>query len=75
MEVSPSVPAGEDYFLHVLTATGVATASPEPAVLEETATELGVRVGRMSVRFGKQLLGGHIEVDGQRRPLSGTIKL
>ena len=73
LEVSPSLPARADYFLHVLTAADATVDSVEPAKMEETDDEVRVQVGRVVVSFDKADVGGYIEIDGRRRPLAEDI--
>ncbi|MFC1716914.1 heparinase II/III family protein [Candidatus Poribacteria bacterium] len=56
IEISPSEPASEDYFLHVLTATDADTASVEQATVQTEGQDIVVTVGETKVRLGKDVL-------------------
>lgn len=73
IEVSPSQPAGTDYFLHVLTATDATVDSLQPAVLEETDREVRVRVGKAAISFDKDRVAGSAEIAGHRRSFADRI--
>jgi len=64
VEVSPSRPAAADYFLHVLTATDATVETVPPATLEETGGQVRVRVGKATMAFEKNNVGGSIEIAG-----------
>ena len=78
IEVTPSRPAKTDYFLHVLTAVDATVDSIAPAVLEEavggkTGGPIRVRVGKASVSFDRDKVGGYVEIAGRRRALATGI--
>jgi lysophospholipase L1-like esterase len=66
IEVSPPQPARVDYFLHVLTATDTAVESIQPAILEETDSEVRVRLHDANIVFDKNSTAGSIEIAGRR---------
>jgi hypothetical protein len=74
IEVSPTIAATEDYFLHVLTATDAGVASVPVRTVEETAELLRVRVGDVTISFAKGRTGGTIQLAGQDHPLAESVK-
>ncbi|MBC8876861.1 MAG: heparinase II/III family protein [Planctomycetes bacterium] len=73
IEISPPEPAREDYFLHVLTATDSTVESVPMPVLEETDSEVRIRVGKTTISFDKSKVAGSIEIAGHRQPFPGGI--
>ena len=64
VEVSPSVPAAVDYFLHVLTAVDSTISKVPQAVAEVTDTEVAVTIGEATLVFTTAEVGGAIEISG-----------
>jgi hypothetical protein len=73
VEVSPSKPAVADYFLHVLTATDATVETVPAAALEETDDQVRIRVGKATISFEKNNVGGSVEIAGHRRAFSDGI--
>jgi hypothetical protein len=66
MEISPSVPAAVDHFVHVLTVTDGLTHTVPAAALQDAADHVMVTVGRATIRFNKAEVGGRIELSGSK---------
>ena len=60
IEISPSQPQKEDFFLHVLTAVDATVESVPRAELKETADKIWVRVGGATVWFEKDGTGADV---------------
>ena len=73
MEVSPSKPAEADYFLHVLTATDATVETAQAATLEETEGQIRIHVGKTTIWYEKNNVGGSIEFAGRRQPFQDGI--
>ncbi len=73
VEISPSKPTEEDYFLHVLTATEASAASVPQAVATANATSVRVKIADIGITFSKAAAGGSIEISGKRRELAKTV--
>lgn len=61
IEVSPSAPHTEDFFLHVLTAVDSTVESVPPGELKETPDRVWVRVGGVTLCFAKEGSGADVE--------------
>ncbi|MBN1422223.1 MAG: hypothetical protein JXP34_25840, partial [Planctomycetes bacterium] len=73
IEVSPSRPAADDLFLHVLTATDATVESVPRATADAGATRVTVKVGDATIAFDRAAAGGEISIGGQPgRQLRGT---
>lgn len=73
IEISPSRQATVDYFLHVLTATDANTASVEKAAALLQGREVIVTLGRTSITFTTDEVGGSIEISGRRTNFANKI--
>jgi hypothetical protein len=73
VEVSPSKPAEADYFLHVLTATDATVETAQAATLEETEGQIRIHVGKTTIWYEKNNVGGSIEFAGRRQPFPDGI--
>jgi hypothetical protein len=62
VEISPTEPAQEDFFLHVLTAADAATDSVPQATLQANGDQLTVHLGAATVRFNKSQSAAEVEI-------------
>ncbi len=73
VEVSPTKPAREDFFLHVLTTVDSGTENVPVASVEEKGSQVRVRIGDYAVLFEKTKDGGAVVLNGQSAPLATGI--
>ena len=73
MEVSPSQPAKEDYFLHVLTTTDYNRSTIEPAQVRVNGDDVIVTTNGATVTFKKNAVAGSVTVNGKLVPLGGVL--
>ena len=75
IEISPSQPAMEDYFLHVLTATDTSQTDVEPATMQIDGNQVEITIGEARVSLMKLEMGGAIEMRGRfgRRMLTNQV--
>ncbi|MCL2641221.1 MAG: heparinase II/III family protein [Phycisphaerales bacterium] len=66
IEISPSKPAKEDFFLHVLTATDAGVESVPEAVAQVKNGKVVVTIGKTRVTFLTDKVGGSIEIKGKK---------
>ncbi|MBI2298269.1 MAG: heparinase II/III family protein [Armatimonadetes bacterium] len=69
IEVSPSQPAAEDWFLHVLTATDATMDSAPPAAVRRVGDTFELTVGDTHLGFRADATGGWLEQGVQRSEL------
>ncbi|MCZ7649529.1 MAG: heparinase II/III-family protein [Planctomycetota bacterium] len=75
VEVSPSAPSAEDFFLHVLTAGEASGAAPAAASFKDLGAAVEVSVAGATLRLEKNRIGGSVALpDGTRAPLSAGIE-
>ena len=75
MEISPNVPAKDDYFLHVLTPTDYNRSSLEPARVRVEGDDVIASIGASTVSFKKSKVDGSVTIDGKTRKLrAATLK-
>jgi hypothetical protein len=73
MEVSPSQPAKEDYFLHVLNTTDYNRGSIEPAQVRLEGDDVIVNTHGATVSFKKSTVGGSVTLKSVTRPLKNLV--
>jgi hypothetical protein len=73
IEVSPSRPARDDLFLHVLTATDAGTERVPEAAASVRGTSVAVRIGEARITFAEAARGGTIEVAGRKATLATRV--
>ena len=73
VEISPSVAAQQDYFLHVLTATEAGVNSVPLGKAVDTGSEIKLKLGDTELTFTKDKVGGRIAVGGSESPLAEGI--
>lgn len=66
IEISPSVPAAEDFFLHVLTATDANVETAPAASVKTARGSVAVTVDGTTIAFTTAQVGGTIERGGRR---------
>jgi len=74
IEISPSQPAEEDCFLHVLTATDSDTDSVAIAAVEVEDAQIVVTVGTATIRFKTEAQGGDILLSRRRTEFTGAVQ-
>jgi hypothetical protein len=75
MEVSPSMPAALDFFLHVLTATDGLTTSVPRAAARTDGDAITVEVGTTEIRFRKDTPGGWLTSRSGGRESRSELRL
>ncbi|MBN2289990.1 MAG: heparinase II/III family protein [Candidatus Glassbacteria bacterium] len=73
VEVSPRTAAKQDFFLHVITATGSGVASVPAAGVSQGPEEVKVLLEGNTVAFRKDRVGGRLLVDGAEQSLPERI--
>ncbi len=73
IEVSPSKPALEDYFLHVLTATDATVDQVPQAKASVTKGKVTVTLGKTKIIFHTGKLGGSINIGGKKTVFAGKV--
>jgi hypothetical protein len=74
VEISPSQPNLEDFFLHVLTTGDERTTSVPVARVDLRDQRLQVTVGGVEIGFERTGIGGQITLNGKQTPLGGKIQ-
>ncbi len=69
IEVSPTEPRAEDFFLHILTATSAATAQVPEAAVEPVPGGFRVSLPGVTITFAADEVGATIEHDGKKYTL------
>jgi hypothetical protein len=73
IEISPSSPAKEDLFLHVLTATEAAVDSVPRGAAEVRGNTVTLRIGDATISFFTDQVGGSITLGGRTTPFAHDI--
>ena len=73
IEVRPAEAAADDYFLHVLTATGSGVEQVPVAAAEDGGGMVTVTVGTVKLSFDKHTVGGWIDTGGGRTGFTDRI--
>lgn len=74
IEISPPVPATEDLFLHVLTATDATVDGVPRGAADVRANTVTLRLGKATIAFFTDKVGGSITIDGRTTPLADDIR-
>jgi hypothetical protein len=69
IEISPRLPALDDIFLHVLTATDAGVDAAPVAQMNQDGSRVTVWIAGTRVEFNRSRVGGEIEINGRRAPL------
>jgi len=73
IEVSPSRPAADDVFLHVLTAADATRGTVPAAMVQRNAGTVEVTIGATRVRFSTKDPGGSIVLGGESREFTDKV--
>jgi heparin/heparan-sulfate lyase len=74
IEISPSVPATEDVFLHVLTATDATVDAVPRGAADVRGNAVTLRLGKATIAFFTDKVGGSITLDGRATPLADGFR-
>ncbi|MBI4326675.1 MAG: heparinase II/III family protein [Chloroflexi bacterium] len=75
IEVSPSRPGAQDFFLHVLTVADAETASVPAAEVHLQEQRVQVALGAARIEFHVDAVGGDITHNGRRQRLANSVQL
>lgn len=74
IEISPSSPSVQDFFLHVLTTADAGTVSAPLAKVEVRDSRIAVALGETRIEFQTDAVGGEMTLTGQRTRLADRIQ-
>ncbi|MEK7676486.1 MAG: hypothetical protein AAB676_11710 [Verrucomicrobiota bacterium] len=74
IEISPSRPSAQDFFLHVLTVADAETASVPAAEVNLQEQRVQVALGAVRIEFQTDATGGEITLSGRRQRLASSVQ-